>query len=219
MSFFKETRQKKLFEDVKKYYKTHFNKNSFANYIHRLDHIARVIWWAKFISLREKADLSITIPAAILHDIGRSKSGNELHAKEGNKLCRSLLKKCGYDKIEIKRIANAISTHSTHQKKLPEIVEAMIIFDADKLDTLGPIGLHRWFFEYARMGYRNDETAKKILEHLNKWKHRYGNQIFFTKTAKKISVKGLLYIEKTCKEILKDSNKFKKIYKETGLSD
>lgn len=214
MSFFTEPRQKKLFEDVKKYYNTHK-----FDYLHQFDHTVRVLWWIKFLSLKEKADLSITIPAAILHDIAIPTVGDEKHARAGAKLCKPFLKKCDYSKDEIERIAETISMHSQDDPKPPKTIEAKVMFDADKLDAVGPIALHRWFFDYAKEGYKNHEAVKKTIEHINKWKKIYGNPPFFTKTAKKISVKGLRYIEKICNEILKDSKKFKEIYKEADLSD
>ncbi|MBI3052058.1 HD domain-containing protein [Candidatus Woesearchaeota archaeon] len=35
-----------------------------------IDHALRVAYWAEIISEQEKADKTITIPAALLHDIG-----------------------------------------------------------------------------------------------------------------------------------------------------
>lgn len=212
MSFFKDPKQKKLFELIKKYYQNHK-----FDYLHQFDHIVRVLWWIKFLSEKEKADLSITIPAAILHDIAISTVGDENHAIEGAKLCKPFLRKYGYSRDEIEKIAETVSMHSTDDANPPKTIEAKVMFDADKLDAVGPAALHRWFFEYGRKGYNNYRTVKKTLNKINEWKKRYGYPPFFTKTARKISVKGLRYVENTCNLILKDSNKFRKIYKEAGL--
>ena len=212
MSFFKENRQKKLFALAGKYYNSHKSDN-----LHDFDHIVRVVWWIDFLSKKEKADASITIPAAILHDIAIPIVGDENHAREGAKLCKPFLRKCGYNRDEIEKIAETVLMHSTDDVNPPKTLEAKVMFDADKLDTVGLIGLHRWFFEYAKKGYKNYEATKKTLIHLNKWKKIYGNPPFFTKTAKKISVKKFRYLEKICNEILKDYKKFDEIYKEAGL--
>ena len=162
---FTEPRQKQLFEKLKKYFK--INK---SDYLHDIDHVLRVVFWAKLLSEKEKADLSIIIPAAILHDVGISKYGDEQHAIEGAKMCRPFLKGCGYSNEEIKRISETILMHSTDDPKPPETIEGRVLFDADKLDATGPVALHRWFFEYAKRGYMHHEALNKILEHIQRWK-------------------------------------------------
>lgn len=154
---FTEPRQKQLFEKVRKYFKE--NK---SDPLHDIDHVIRVIFWAELLSKKEDADSSITIPAAILHDIGMPKYGDELHAKGGAKMCRPFLKDCGYIDKEIKKIAEAVLKHSTHDPKPLKTIESQVLFDADKLDATGPIALYRWFFEYAKRGYLHHEVLKKI---------------------------------------------------------
>lgn len=205
---FTESRQKQLFEKVKEYFKE--NKSDQA---HDIDHVIRVIFWTKLLSEKEKTDLSITMPAAILHDIGIPKYGDELHAREGAKMCKPFLKDCGYSDEEIEKISATIAMHSTDDPKPLETIEAQILFDADKLDATGPIALYRWFFEYAKKGYLHHEVLKKIPKHIQKWKNRYGDPPFFTKTGKQIGKKGFKYIEDKCKEILKDLEKFKDLYR------
>jgi len=206
MRFFTESRQKVLFEFSKKYYKTHK-----FDYLHQFDHILRVIWWTRFLSLKERADPSITIPAAILHDIALSTFGDKLHAKAGSKMCKPILKKFSYNETEIEKISETISMHSTDDPRPPKTIEARVLFDSDKLDATGPIGLHRWFFEYARYGYKNYKAVQKSLECLSEWKKKYGNPPFFTKTAKKISIGRIRYIERIFKEIIADGKKFENL--------
>jgi len=141
---FDETRQKRLFDMIKDYFKE--NK---SDPLHDIDHIVRVVYWTKLLSEKENANQSITIPAAILHDIGMPKYGDKLHARKGSEMCKPFLKDCGYTEDEIEKISDAISMHSTDDPKpeSPETIEGRILFDADKLDATGPAGLHRWFFE------------------------------------------------------------------------
>lgn len=205
---FVESRQKKLFKIVKEY----LSKNK-SDQLHDIDHIIRVIFWTELLSKKEKADLTITIPAAILHDIGMPKYGDDLHAKEGAKMSKPILKDCGYNDEEIEKISETIAMHSTDDPKPPETIEARVLFDADKLDTVGPVALHRWFFEYAKRGYLHHEALKKTLEHFQRFKRRYGDPFFLTKTGKTIGKARLKYTKARIKEILKDLDKFKDLYK------
>jgi uncharacterized protein len=205
-----DEREKRLFEKVKKY----FRENK-SDQLHDIDHIIRVVYWARVLSEKEGADLSVTIPAAILHDIGMPKHGDKLHAKMGSKMCKPFLKDCGYSENEIGKISETISMHSTDDPKPepPGTKEGRVLFDADKLDAAGPIALHRWFFEYSKMGYLHHEAVRKIPEHIQRWRKKYGDPPFFTETGKEIGKDRLKYIEKQCRDILRDLEKFKDLYK------
>jgi uncharacterized protein len=205
---FAEARQKQVFEYVKKY----FRENK-PDQLHDIDHIARVCFWVELLSKKESADPSITIPAAILHDIGIPKHGDEQHARKGAEMCKPVLKDFGYTDGEIEKIAQTISMHSTDDPNPPTTIEGRVLFDADKLDAFGPVGLHRWFFEYAKRGYLHREVLEKILQHIQKWKTRYGDPPFFTKTGKEIGKDKVKYIEDLCKEILRDLDKFADFYR------
>ncbi len=207
---FTDPRQKKVLEELKKHYSEHK-----PDALHDIDHSLRDVHWAKILSKKEKADLTITIPATLLHDIAIPIVGDPTHAQIGSELCKPILKRCGYTENEIERIAHAILMHSTDDPnpKSPEAIEDRVVFDADKLDATGPAALHRWFFEYHKQGYLHHEAVKKILEHIQRWKKKYGDPPFYTKTARLIGKMRFKYTEKTCKEILKDLEKFKDFYK------
>ena len=208
---FIEDRQKKLFKEVKEY----FEKNK-SDQLHEIDHIIRVIYWTKFLSEKEEANLSITIPAAILHDVAIPKHGDETHAKMGADMCKPFLKKYDYDNKEIEIISKVILAHSTddpNQSKTMTL-EEKILFDADKLDAAGPVAYYRWILEYIpKKDILQHEAANKILEHLQRWRKKYGEQIFFTETARKIGKERIKYIENRCKDVLEDLKKFKEAYK------
>lgn len=212
MKIFTEHKQKKLFESVRKFYETHKYDLS-----HDIDHTARVMWWCIFLSKKEKADLSIVMPAAILHDLGMLGGIKNSHARKSYKMCYPFLKKCGYEEDEIKRIRETILMHSSSDRTFPKTIEGKVLFDADKLDAVNPISLHRWMFEYARRGYKYHIAMNKILASIKAWKRLVGRTPFYTKTGKKIGSKGLLYIEKVFSDIIIDLKKFKNIYKELGL--
>ncbi|NIM46725.1 MAG: HD domain-containing protein [Candidatus Aenigmarchaeota archaeon] len=211
---FTDLRQKKLLNKVKEYYK--INKPDIS---HEFDHTLRVIHWTIILSKKENVDSSITIPAAILHDIALPIVEDEKHAREGAKLCKPFLEECGYSKEETEKIAETISMHSQDDTNPNKTLEGKVLFDADKLDVTGPVGLHRWFLEYARKGYKHHEALKKTFNKISELKKLYGDPFFFTKTAKEIAGERVKFIEEECKKILKDLEKFKEIYDETEVSD
>ncbi len=127
-------------------------------------------------------------------------------------MCKPLLKKCGYSQDEIERISGIIRTHSTDDPLAPETIEGKVLFDADKLDATGPVALHRFFFEYQKRGFLHHDAARKTIEHINRWKQKYGSEIFFTKSARKIGKERIKYLTSKCQEILDDLEKFKDVY-------
>lgn len=205
--FLTEKRQEKLLRLVWRHYQDH--KFDFA---HDFDHVLRVLYWVIKIGKREKADLSILIPAALLHDIALYKVSDNSHAKEGEKLCVPFLKKCGYSKEEIKRIGSVIRQHSTDDLFLgKKNREGKILYDADKLDATGPASLYRWFFEFQRLGYGSFDIPFISLQHIKRIERKFGKGGFYTRTARRIAKERLKYTKRILREIAKDLEKFKKL--------
>lgn len=111
---------------------------------HDLGHALRVRDWGKQIAEVEGADSLIIELAAILHDIGRSGTLAKTHAESSSALASGILQKCGYSDSVIERVQEAVLSHSREGYE-PESIEAKIIYDADKLDFVGPMGMARLF--------------------------------------------------------------------------
>jgi uncharacterized protein len=62
----------------------------------------------------------------------------------------SILKDLGFSKNKIEHIQDCIISHRYKNKHEPKTIEAKILFDADKLDALGAIGLARGFVWVGR---------------------------------------------------------------------
>lgn len=90
--------------------------------------------------MRVGADMSILLPASLLHDIGRYTYD---HALEGAKIARCILKSLGVEEARIKAITASIVTHSFSQGREPITIEAKVLSDADKLDAMGALGIYR----------------------------------------------------------------------------
>lgn len=134
---------------------------------HNLDHVIRVYNLCLLISKYEKdVDLEVLIPAALLHDIARvkeskDKTGKIDHAALGGEMAKIILEKLGYKNQRIERIKHCITTHRFRTGNEPRTIEAKILFDADKLDAIGAIGIARCFMLAGQFGERL--TANKSL--------------------------------------------------------
>lgn len=125
---------------------------------HDWDHTERVLQLCLRIGRKEKADLGILKLAAVLHDIGRPEedrtNGKVCHSAAGAVLARRILEKRGVPQEVIERIVHCIETHRFRKKAVPATKEARILFDADKLDSIGAVGIGRAFLFAGEVGAR-----------------------------------------------------------------
>jgi uncharacterized protein len=159
---------------------------------HRWDHTLRVLKVAKHIAEKEGADITTVGIAALLHDIGRSKedqSNGEIdHAKVGAEMAREILMEFEIKEIQFENILHSIETHRFRGNASPKTLEAKVLFDADKLDSIGAVGIGRAFLFAGEVGaklhdkdvdiektqpYTEDDTAyREYLVKLSKIKER-----------------------------------------------
>jgi len=118
---------------------------------HGFDHVLRVLALAERIGQAEGADLEIVRAAALLHDVARpgEESGGACHAQAGAQRAREILQ--GHPPEKVEAVAQAIATHRFRKKSIPQTLEAQVLYDADKLDAIGAIGVAR---AYAISGQR-----------------------------------------------------------------
>ena len=93
-------------------------------------------------------DIDILLTAVLLHDIARVKedqdnTGKTDHAIVGAEMAEIILKKLNYPPEDIEKIKHCIQTHRYRTSSPPASKEAKILFDADKLDLLGALGIAR----------------------------------------------------------------------------
>ena len=115
---------------------------------HDFDHVLRVLTLAERLARDEGANLSTIRAAALLHDIARSdedEKGGADHALMAAERSREILLARGVGREIIEPIAHAIAAHRFRGSLKPESLEAKILFDADKLDSIGAIGIARAF--------------------------------------------------------------------------
>ncbi|MCF6289614.1 MAG: HD domain-containing protein [Desulfobacterales bacterium] len=134
---------------------------------HGPDHAERVHWTALHIGRLMGADLEVLSGAALLHDIGRryemAEKGGICHAEKGAELARKILADLNFSPERIKAITHCIETHRYRNDKAPESLEAKILFDADKLDSIGAIGIGRAFLFAGQVGAKLHNGEVDIL--------------------------------------------------------
>ena len=119
------------------------------DWAHGRSHIDRVLRTAVEIGKREGADVEIIELSAILHDIfaneeKRSSVEGFRHEIEASKEARNILKTLGLADRTVDAICHCIESHRKRTGKIqPQTIEAKCLFDADKLDCIGAIGIIR----------------------------------------------------------------------------
>jgi uncharacterized protein len=136
---------------------------------HGPDHTERVHKTALYIGRLMGARLDVLSAAALLHDIGRRyetrEQGKICHAEKGAELARDILKKLDFGGPNlIGEVAHCVETHRYRGNKVPQTLEAKILYDADKLDSIGAVGIGRAFLFAGQTGARlHNESDVDIL--------------------------------------------------------
>jgi uncharacterized protein len=142
-----------VFSQIREECKKHF---AAAKGSHDWDHTERVYHLCLRIGKQENADLEILQYAAVLHDVGRShqdaSNGEICHAEKGAMVARTLLEQYELDPEKIASIVHCIESHRFRGTIAPRSVEAKVLFDADKLDSIGAVGIGRAFLFAGEVG-------------------------------------------------------------------
>lgn len=197
---------------------------------HSIDHIERVYNLCILIAKTEiGVDIDILLPSAILHDIGRVKEDSDLsgkvdHAVEGSIMAEEILAKNNYSKDKIDAIKHCILTHRFRSDNKPQSIEAKILFDADKIDVLGAVGICRCYM-YGGQYNQSMLYTKSIEEYKSEnitangriknpslhspdieyeLKLRKIPDKLFTKEAKKIAVERVKFMDKFFSHLRKE---------------
>ncbi len=142
-----------------------------ADSAHDFDHVLRVLCLAERIGSVEGADMDILRTAVLLHDIGRPEEIREgvCHAQVGAAKARQIL--AGWPSDRVGAVADAIATHRFRNDAAPQTLEARILYDADKLDCIGAIGVARAYAIGGLMRQRVwAEVAPEYLQ--NRWENK-----------------------------------------------
>ena len=181
---------------------------------HDFSHIERVFNLALEIGSREGADLRILGLAALLHDLAREEeaaSGGEVcHAAASAVQARKILTEQAEDVSLVSQVAECIATHRFRDQNQPRTLEGQCLYDADKLDSLGAVGIARaylWLGEHGGVVYEPLLAGEPVIGENNfletdslqrEWflKLRFLKEKLYTVTAREIAVKRAATMER-----------------------
>jgi uncharacterized protein len=128
--------------------------------VHGFDHVLRVYALAERLAIAEGADVEIVRAATLLHDAQpetvTKKQNNEERADHhltSADFAGELLAGEGWAEERVAAVQHCIRSHRFRDElEQPQSLEAMVLFDADKLDAIGATGVGRAIAYAARAG-------------------------------------------------------------------
>jgi uncharacterized protein len=189
--------QQDLYLKIEKYMLSCMNDGA-----HDCQHIYRVLYFALDIANEYDVEKDVLITACLLHDIGRGAQFHDPkcdHAIVGGEMAYDYLRYIVLAENKADHVKTCIFTHRYRNNNPPQSIEAKILFDADKLDVTGTIGIARTLAYkgivseplYSVDKYGNvldgkcGESPSFFLEYNWKLKNVYDR--FFTNRAKAIA--------------------------------
>lgn len=176
---------------------------------HDMHHVYRVLHQALCIAKgHAEVDLDVLIAACLLHDIGRAAQSQDpslCHAREGAKMAREFLLDNGCSAAFADHVADAIRTHRFRTDDRPQSIEAKIVFDADKLEATGAIGIARTLIYQGQEtigGIYNVDEAGAVLDGTES-DPQYEESFFMEYRRKLEKIYGVFYTEEAREEARK----------------
>lgn len=166
---------------------------------HDCQHIYRVLYSALDIANDYKVNKDVLIAASLLHDIGREAQFQNPkldHAIIGADKAYDYLLLIGWKEYKAQHVKDCISSHRYRNSNPPISIEAKILFDADKLDVTGTMGIARTIAykgivaeplycvdEWGNVQSGEGEEESSFFQEYN-WKLKNVYDKFFTSRAK-----------------------------------
>ena len=170
---------------------------------HDREHVYRVLFNALEIAKTENGvDYGVLITACLLHDIGRKEQFENptlCHAAVGSEKAYKFLTENGFDAEFAEKVRHCILTHRFRRTNQPQSIEAKILFDADKIEAAGAMGLARTLIykgivceplyslreDGSVSNGENDKTPSFFQEYKYKLENIYSN--FYTAKGEEIA--------------------------------
>ncbi len=123
---------------------------------HDWEHTQRVVQLCQHIGPIEGVDMDVLLAAAYLHDIGRrfqdGSNGKVCHAHKGAELAEPIIAKTSFTQEQQQNVLHCIAAHRFRNNTDPQTMEAKVLFDADKLDAIGAVGVARAYLFAGEVG-------------------------------------------------------------------
>jgi len=212
--------KKEIIKNVKEYVKRNFEGESTG---HDWWHSWRVWKLSKKINQKEGGDLFIIELSALLHDVADYKF-HDGSTKKGLKKVKILLEGLGVEEKKINKICHIIKNISFKGAGVRDKLktkEGRIVQDADRLESLGAIGIARTFAYggFLKREIHNPDIKSKFHKSFKDYREYRGTSInhFYekklllkkrlnTKTAKRIAEKRHQFLKNYLKQFFKEWN-------------
>lgn len=163
--------------------------------VHKQDHIKRVWETSKELCVKTGGDLEVMIAATFFHDIGRHYN-LEIHGHKSAELTGPILERLKFPSDKISMVLEAIAQHDyTYPPSHRKLLEARILYDADKIDAFGAIGVYRHIL-FIRDGRMQLRDVLRVLS--NRWDG------LSLEESKKYAQKKYEYIVNYFEELIRD---------------
>ncbi|CAM3172277.1 HD domain-containing protein [Vibrio rarus] len=136
----------KLVTDFEPIFEAFIKKEMTLDVAHDLSHVTRVVAMAKSLAKQEKGNLWVVLPAAYLHDcftFAKNHPQRQLSSQLAADKAVQFLASIRYPSYTFSDVHHAICAHSYSADITPTTIEAKIVQDADRIDSLGAIGIAR----------------------------------------------------------------------------
>ena len=173
----------KKIDDVRRFVEYIFAESTQQSYY---EDTLRVYRFAYYIGEKENADMTILLPAVLMHDIGMTiDTGFPRHVDKSAYLATMYLKSNGYPSNTIDRILQVIKSHHIPPGEARKNKEEEIIFDADTLEIVGGYGILRWLGKSIVFEQTIIDSVNLFSNIVKSAKDARGS-LFFTETARKL---------------------------------
>lgn len=133
---------------------------------HDWEHTQRVFRLCRRIGPPEGADMDVLLVAALLHDIGRSSqdasNGAVCHAIRGAEIAVPVVQGLSLTGDQKENVLHCIRSHRFRGRSEPATPEACVLFDADKLDAIGAVGVARAYLFAGEVGAKLHNSGNDI---------------------------------------------------------
>lgn len=122
---------------------------------HDLSHLQRVWHNVRTLHAQEGGDLEVLLASVLLHDCVAVEKNSPLRSQASRlaaEKASTVLASLDWPTAKIAAVIHAIEAHSFSANITPTTLEAKIMQDADRLDSLGMLGVARTFYIAGRMG-------------------------------------------------------------------
>lgn len=122
---------------------------------HDGSHLQRVWHNVRTLHAEEGGDLGVLLAAVLLHDCVAVEKNSPLRSQASRlaaEKASAVLSDMAWPSAKIGAVAHAIEAHSFSANITPSSLEAKVLQDADRLDSLGMLGVARTFYIAGRMG-------------------------------------------------------------------